>query len=143
MMQHIGRCLNPLMSKVCEHVLTLETLTAVVRGYFTDEDIKPHCTVTSFNKGCLVVTVSNAMWASQLRYQLPSLRDYLRQHAGLHQLITLKLNIHLEHTNQTAVSPSPSKLSAQGRQHILHASHDIQHPPLQEALQRLALNQAR
>ena len=98
MMQHIARCLNPAMSKVCEHVLTLETLTAVVRGYFTDDHVKSHCTVTSFNKGCLVLTVSNAMWASQLRYQLPALRDYLRQHAGLHQLITLKLNINLEHS---------------------------------------------
>ena len=91
-MRKINQCLNPVLLGLCQHAIALESLTALVQDYF-----KPFttvaCSVISLNKGCLVIVVDDALAATELRYQLPALRDYLRSQIGLHQLVTIKIQV--------------------------------------------------
>lgn len=93
-MLKITQCLNPSLASICKRAIELESITAIIHKYLP-EHYRAYCKVSSFNKGCLVLLVNNALWASEIRYLLPELRDQLRQSAGLHQLITIKMNIEL------------------------------------------------
>ena len=91
-MRHISHCLNPTLTTLCQRAIELESLTAIVQRYLPEAH-RAQCTVGSFNKGCLVLIVTDPVWASELRYHLPDLRDHLRHHQGLHQLINIKINM--------------------------------------------------
>lgn len=93
-MLKIAQCLNPSLASICKRAIELESITAMVHKCLP-EKYRAYCKVSSFNKGCLVLLVNNALWASEIRYLLPELRDALRKNAGLHQLITIKMNIDL------------------------------------------------
>jgi hypothetical protein len=91
-MRKITQCLNPALTSICKRAIELESITAILHQYLP-EHYRAYCKVSSFNKGCLVLLVSNALWASEIRYLLPELRDQLRSSAGLYQLITMKITV--------------------------------------------------
>jgi len=91
-MRKITQCLNPMLTSICKRAIELESITAILHQYLPVH-YRAHCKVSSFNKGCLVLLVNNAMWASEIRYLLPELRDQLRTSAGLYQLITMKITV--------------------------------------------------
>jgi hypothetical protein len=98
-MRKINQCLNPVLMSVCQQAIELESLTAIVQDYIKPFTAAP-CSVISLNKGCLVLLVETALSATELRYQLPALRDYLRSHMGLHQLVTIKIQVRPSHLNR-------------------------------------------
>lgn len=91
-MHHITRCLNSKLVDICQRAIKLEELKAIVLQYIPEE-LQNHCYVTSFNNGCLNLTTHDAIWASQLRYALPNLRDKLRGEAGIYHLASIKITI--------------------------------------------------
>ena len=138
-MRRITHCLNPTLTVLCKRAIELESLTATVQYYLPKSD-KAQCTVGSFNKGCLILIVTDPVWASVLRYSLPELRDNLRREAGLYQLITIKINVALE-SNTTTQTSAPSTLiqglSDSARQQILTSGEQCTYPPLKQALTHL------
>src|SRR3990167_9910739 len=94
-MRHITRCLNSQLADICQRAIKLEELNAKVYDYLP-ESLRKHCQVGSFNKSCLVLITHDPVWASQLRFALPELRDKLRSEAGIHQLASIKVTIHSE-----------------------------------------------
>ena len=141
-MRRITHCLNPSLTTLCKRAIELESLTAMVQGYLPETN-RVQCSVGSFNKGCLVLIVTDPVWASELRYSLPALRDHLRLHAGLHQLITIKINLALE--GRTLTKPSTQHtaspvLSENTRQHIQASGDQCVYSPLKHALNRLGRN---
>lgn len=93
-MRHITRCLNTRLADICQRAIKLEELNAKIHDYLP-EDLRERCHVGSFNNSCLVL-VTNATWATQLRYALPELRDKLRSEAGIHQLASIKVTVSMD-----------------------------------------------
>lgn len=91
-MRHITNCFNRDLSKLRKQAIELEQIQKLILDYIPAE-VKPHCQVGSFANGCLILTVNDAIWASQLRFMLPEIRDNLRKDAQLYQLINIKVNI--------------------------------------------------
>lgn len=91
-MRHITRCSNVILTEICQQAIKLEALTAKIKPYLP-EALREDCTVGSFNNGCLTLVITNPMWAVQLRYSLPELRDTLRKEAGIHQLASIKIHM--------------------------------------------------
>ena len=89
-MKSIRYCLNKQLTEICHRSMQLEELSHKVSQLLAPE-LSPHCQVGSFNKGCLVLTSVNAVWASQIRYSIPELRDKLRKEAGMYQLMSIKV----------------------------------------------------
>lgn len=91
-MKSISQCLNKQLSTICQHSMQLEELSLKISAFLPSHFISK-CQVGSFNKGCLVLTTTNAAFASEIRYLLPELRDKLRKEAGLYQLSSIKITI--------------------------------------------------
>ena len=138
-MRRITNCLSPSLTTLCKRAIELESLTSIVQGYLPETN-RVQCSVGSFNKGCLVLIARDPVWASELRYSLPGLRDHLRRHAGLHQLITIKINLALKgitlKPQSTQHTDSPV-LSERTRQHIQASGDQCVYSPLKHALNRL------
>ncbi len=94
-MRHITRCLNPRLAAICQHAIKLEELNEKIYGYLP-ETLREHCHVGSFTNSCLVLITNDPVWATQLRFTLPELRDKLRSEAGIHQLAFIKVIVGTE-----------------------------------------------
>ena len=107
-MRHITRGLNNQLAELCQRAIKLEELNAKIYGYLP-EALREQCHVGSFNNSCLVLVTRDPVWASQLRYALPELRDKLRREAGIHQLASIKITVSTEAntigTAKPAVAP--------------------------------------
>jgi hypothetical protein len=136
-MRRIGQCLNPKLTEIYKQAVRLVELNKKVIAYLP-EPFRDHFSVGSFNQGQLVLHTLDPTWASQLRYQLPELRDYLRKEAGIYQLVSIKIMIVAHQLLSTNVVSKPHVLSAKARELIHAGSEHCAYPPLKAALRRLA-----
>jgi hypothetical protein len=137
MAQQINRCLNKQMLDLCQRAYQLDELNSKLKA-FLPSPLIDHCLVASFERGCLLISVSNASWATELRYRIPELRDLLRKE-GLYQLVSIKIMI--AELDQKAVQQKPSKqtkLSETARSSLRKAGELCSYEPLKEALALLA-----
>lgn len=136
-MRRINRCLNNQLLEICQRTIQLEELNLKLH-HFLPEALREHCHVGSFTKGCLLLSISDAAWASQLRYSLPELRDKLRSEAGLYQLTSIKVSVANKETHKVSKPLAKANISTKARETILMSSEQCDYLPLKEALQRLA-----
>lgn len=137
-MRSISHCLNKQLTEICQRSLQLEELTHKVKQLLP-ENIAGECSVGSFNKGCLVLTTTDAVWAAQLRYAVPELRDKLRKEAGLYQLSSIKVTVStptFQYEKQS--QPQRNGLSEKAKASIVQESQQCTYEPLQKALLHLA-----
>ncbi len=137
-MRPISRCLNKQLAELCQRSVQLEELSSKVTQLLPP-NLASVCQVGSFNKGCLILTTTNAAWASQLRYAIPELRDRLRKEAGMYQLSSIKVNIsETPEPYKKTVQPKSYELSAKAKATIISESEHCTYQPLQKALLHLA-----
>ena len=138
MMRSINRCLNKQLAELCQRSVQLEELSSKL-AQFLPEDLAGACKVGSFNKGCLILTTTNAAWASQLRYAIPELRDKLRKDAGMYQLSSIKIAV-VEPviTYEKPALQKTHHLSEKAKASIISESQQCNYEPLQKALLHLA-----
>lgn len=135
-MRRINQCLNPHLIEICKRAVQLEEINSKLYPLLPPT-LQAHCQVGSFTNGCLVIVVSDAVWASELRYSLPALRDALRKEAGIYQLSSIKIAIAtLEMTSAVKIPPSNS-LSFQARETIIACGEECSYEPLKKALVQL------
>lgn len=136
-MRPIRNCLNRQLSELCQRSMQLEELSLKVAQLLPVE-LAHTCYVGSFNKGCLVLTASDAAWASQLRYAIPELRDRLRSEAGMYQLLSIKIIIG-NPVKQESKPPLDTKpaLSDKAKASIISESEHCLYQPLKKALLNL------
>jgi hypothetical protein len=103
-MRHITRCVNPKLSKICMQAIKLEELSQLLLNYLPD-NLKDICKVGGLNQGCLILVVEDSVWASQLRYVIPELRDKLRSEAKLYHLSSIKIVIDRELFIKDSITP--------------------------------------
>lgn len=107
-MRSISQCLNKQLADICQRSVQLEELSNKVRRMLP-ETLANTCHVGSFNKGCLLLTTTDAAWASQLRYMIPELRDKLRKEGGMYQLTSIKIVV-TEPTVRYENQPPPQNM---------------------------------
>ena len=118
--------------------MQLEELSHKVSQLLAPE-LSPHCQVGSFNKGCLVLTSVNAVWASQIRYSIPELRDKLRKEAGMYQLMSIKVVVIEPKFDEKKVAKKSShQLTDKAKASIISESEHCVYQPLRKALLHLA-----
>lgn len=139
-MRHVSRCLNTQLIDICERAIKLEELDEKIHNYLPEE-LREQCHVGSFKNSCLVLVTSNPVWASQLRYALPELRDKLRIEAGIYQLASIKISVVMDNTTPQKKSTAAPILSNSARETILSGSELCEYLPLKQALQRLVNSQ--
>ena len=137
-MKSIRYCLNKQLADICQRSVQLEELVEKIKHLLPTE-LAPYCKVSSFNKGCLILIASDAVWASQIRYAIPELRDKLRKEAGMYQLSSIKVSV-LDHGNEyQKIKKSVSyELSQQTKEKIISESQHCTYEPLRRALIHLA-----
>ena len=137
-MRRINRCLNTRLVEICKRTVQLEELNSKLIGYLPPS-LQEHCHVGSFNGGCLVIVANNPVWASQLRYSVPELRDKLRKEAGIYQLTSIKVTVaavevaHFAKRNTTTPT-----LTTKARETLIAGGDQCSYQPLREALHGLA-----
>ena len=139
-MRRISQCLNPKLAEIIQGALLLKELNTKLVDYLPDH-LREHFSVGSFNQGCLVLVTPDPVWASQLRFHLPELRDTLRQKAGIYQLASIKINVSADALTQKK-SPRPAflPLSNKACEAIISGSEECDYEPLKHALKQLAEN---
>lgn len=137
MMRPINRCLNTQLLDLCQRVVQLDELNNKVKALLP-ANLSQYSQVGSFNQGCLLITTTNATWATELRYCLPELRDKLRK-AGLYQLTSIKISVVEADCRQTAKKQrNRTHLSTKARTNIRQAGELCDYQPLKDALFQLA-----
>lgn len=118
-MRHITRCVNPRLADLCQRAIKLEELSEKIYTYLP-EALRDQCHVGSFNNSCLILIVTDPIWATQLRYTIPELRDRLRSEAGIHQLASIKIALNTDLPSETTTKEkSPTrKLTTTVRDHL-------------------------
>jgi len=104
-----------------------------------DQPLTDHCQIARFEGDLLVLNVDSPVWASRLRYYIPTLLSQLKQNIPyLQGLKTIKITT-------TPPLPQPAAAPVKQRQISESAADDIQamadtiaDPELREALRRLA-----
>lgn len=91
-MRHLSACLNPSLRALKEQVDKLNKMDAQLQHLMPDM-MHTVCFVVDYQKGCLTLGVTDAVWMTTLRYELPALRDRLRQEAGWHGLTSIQLKV--------------------------------------------------
>lgn len=137
-MRRIHQCLNTKLSEIYQAALMISELNAKLSNYLP-EHLRAHFSVGSFNQGCLVLITPDPVWASQLRYHLPELREDLRKKAGIYQLASIKISVSAGDSLQPITPPMTfPPLSAKARDTILAGSEQCDYDPLKTALKKLA-----
>lgn len=135
--RRVNRCLNVKLQAICQQAVQLEELNAKL-ALFLPETLRTQCHVGSFNKGCLVLITHDQVWASQLRYSVPELRDKLRCEAGIYQLSSIKVTVAIESAAKPAKKTSIKPISTKARDNILAQASECSYLPLKDALLSLA-----
>ena len=119
-MRRISQYLSKPLLEIAEQAVQLKGLNAKLQALL-HEPLRDHCQIGSFNKGCLVITTTDAAWATQLRYEIPRLRDELRAKAGLYKLLSIQIKVVDKPVNQVVpTQPKPSRpLSAAAKAALL------------------------
>ena len=136
-MRRINRYLNTQLIDICQRTMLLEELNSKLSHYLP-ATLQPQCHVGSFIRGCLVIVVTDPVWASQLRYSLPDLRDKLRAEAGIYQLTSIKISITSLDAIPTKKTSTRLPLSKKSRELINIGGDQCSYPPLKKALYQLA-----
>ena len=121
-MRHITRCLNPQLAQICQRAIKLEELNSKIYSYLP-EALREQCHVGSFNNSCLTLVTSDPVWATQLRYALPELRDKLRSEAGIHQLASIKITVSTNVITTQPKSPEPVEITDKARESLISLRH--------------------
>lgn len=135
-MRHIKQCFNTTLAKFVEQAEHLDNLNQVVKQHLPSS-LQDHCRVASFYLGCLILTVTDAVWLTELRYLVPELRDNLRRNAGLYQLSSIKISVATTEVHQPQKKKQKINLSSQARYHIQEIANSCEYPPLKQALHQL------
>ncbi len=117
--------------------MQLEDLSNKV-AHLLPQNLAKQCQVGSFNKGCLVLTTTESVWASQLRYALPELRDALRKEAGMYQLSSIKVTVIESVLSYEQPIKEATILSEKAKATIISESQNCTYEPLKNALIHLA-----
>jgi hypothetical protein len=135
-MRQINRCINKQLVAICEAVMHLDTLNTQIKHYLPPY-LAENCRAGSFSKGRLTLVVS-PIWATELHYKLPELRDRLRKEGKLYQLTSIKIAVECDAAIHLQENSNKKSLSNSALLTIRAASQHFTYEPLKLAWESLA-----
>lgn len=90
MSKKIINCVNKDILSIYRKVVSVEAVQQIVNQYLAKE-YQGLVHASSFDKGILQLTVNDNRLATEIRYQLPELRNKLRKEPALYTLSLIKL----------------------------------------------------
>lgn len=75
---------------IFKNIEKIDLAHSIVHKYLPAE-LQPYCKVINLRQSILVIEVTDGVWASQLRYQLPDLLNILRKETMLCGLIKIEI----------------------------------------------------
>lgn len=125
---------------LASHSQKVEQLQKLVREYL-EPQLYEHCRVANFRRGCMVIEVNNAAWATKLRLVQMDLCTKIRVEGKFYQLSSIKISVQptMQNTNlrkkkrKRHFQPSAKVTAA-----IKEQAADCTHPSLSNALEKLA-----
>ena len=138
-MRRINQCFNKQLLNICKRSMVLDELNHKVLNLLP-ENMRTHCSVGSFDKGCLLLVITEHAFASELRFYLPTLRDELRT-AGLYQLLSIKSQVAANMPPKIITQRLTKKmrpLSESSRKALDEAAKTCSYQPLKDLLERMS-----
>jgi len=110
-----------------------QQLLAVLDAPLTD-----HCQVARYDTEQLIIQVDSPVWASRLRYYIPTLLQELKKNIpDLQGLKSIKMHVAPARPAPVEKSPANREITPAASQNIHAMAEAIDDPALREALQRL------
>ena len=118
----------------------LRDLQNILHGYL-DKKLAPHCQVANYENNSLCVITATALWATQLRFQIPNLLTQLRRHDELKTIVELRCKIRPKQpAPQPREYPAVERLSLETSLILLETAKNIKHPSLKMIMEKIAQN---
>lgn len=114
----------------------LAKLQAVVESHL-EPAARSHCRIASWRDGCLLLIITDAHWATRLRYQQSRLMRQLQDFEEFANLSRILFKVQPSASTQRDADHS-LQLSPAASSHISETAETIQDPALRAALMRLA-----
>ena len=124
-----------LLNDLLQHAKRLGILQTQL-DYYLEPAARPYCKVASFQEGCLLLIVTNANWATRIRYRQQRLLSQLQALPEYRGLARIALKI-LPQPEEPA-PPPPLVLPPHTAKLLQETAEGIQDPTLRAALERLA-----
>ncbi len=121
---------------VLERARKLARLEKAVRQLLPTE-LAAHCKALNVKNETLVLAAASPVWANRLRFAGADLIQQLRRRHSL-KVTRIALKVRAETVETQRVKTSPLTLSGSSATLLAQTARTIDHPPLQEALMRLA-----
>lgn len=97
----------------------------------------PHCRILEINQNCLLIGVENGSWATQLKYNTPTLLEKLHLYPEFQMIKTIRSHIFTAHSSKKLSAP-PKSICPESASMIVTIAQGITEPALKQALLRLA-----
>ncbi|KTC66424.1 Zn-ribbon-containing, possible RNA-binding protein-like protein (plasmid) [Legionella adelaidensis] len=136
-MLQISSCFNEKLLEICKQAHNVEIVQKEI-FQLLPSPFHQYVRVGSFNQGSLILQTNDAVWASQLRFLLPDIRDQLRKINGFQHLRAIKLIIAPELQEKTEKRKSTPALTNKTKELLLDAAKECEYAPLKKALENLA-----
>jgi hypothetical protein len=140
---HVLQQDSKVLGVLLEKLNQLSQINQILAQYL-DPKLAPHCIVANYENHCLSVITHSAIWATQFRFQIPTLQTKLVEHADLTELRSITCKIipaigQREDSKQSRIVP---KLSLQTADIIRDTAKNIKHDKLRLIMCKIAKNTA-
>lgn len=105
-------------------------------------ELVAHCKVLNLRNETLVLAASSPAWAARLRFAVPDLIRQLKRRFAL-EVRSVDLRIQPETSENQSVNKHRLQLSAHSATLVTQTAEAVGHPPLRDALLRLAAKSRR
>ena len=105
-----------------------------------DPGLTQHCHVANLRHDCLIIAVDNAMWATRLRFIIPTLLQQLKKQSPLKKLNAIDYFILPNDEIRMEPTKHVTSLSKESAKLIDEIAKTISHDKLRGVLERLAEN---
>lgn len=107
-----------------------------------DPKMVKHCQIANFQDKHLVVLTHNALWATQFRFQMPTLLAKLRSYPEFKDIKTMQCKLipatHERRIPEAHKRPAIAKLSPETAEAILETAKNIRHESLRKVMEKIA-----
>ena len=139
---HVLQQDSPALGNVLHKINQLRDMQQILSTYLTDK-LAPHCKIANFEQNCLVVITDTALWATQFRFQTPTLLTQLRQHEILASLQEIQCKIRPplrpDKISETTQTPSLlTRLSKQTALALIATAQTIKYNSLKKIMEKIA-----
>jgi hypothetical protein len=137
---HVLQQDSPAIDSVLNKLKQLTELQNILHSYLA-EKLAEHCQVANYENNSLCIITNTALWATQIRFQIPNLLTQLRQHDELRALREIRCKIRPKtRAPQPAAMPPVERLTLETAQIILAVAKNIKHDPLKAIMEKIAEN---